>query len=104
MGILEEADFIGGVAEKAARLITIRNRNGLVAQFTNYGARWVSMWTPDKNGEPGDVLLGFDTLSGYMEAGEQYHGAMIGRVCGRISNARFAIGNKEYRFIQKKEY
>ena len=74
-------------------LITLQNQNGLVAQFTNYGARWVSMWAPDRNGCMGDIVLGFDTLDGYRMAGEQYHGAIVGRVCGRISNACFRLGD-----------
>lgn len=96
MGILEQTDFLDGITESSAGLITLRNKNGLVAQFTNYGARWVSMWIPDKKGELGDILLGFDKLFGYINADEQYHGAIVGRVCGRISNARFSLGDKEY--------
>ena len=60
-------------------LITLQNRNGLAAQFTSYGARWVSMFTPDRNGNVADILLGFDTLSCYQKAHEAYHGAIVGR-------------------------
>lgn len=85
-------------------LITLRNRNGLVAQFTGYGARWVSLWCPDRNGLMQDVLLGFDTLSGYQKAAEHYHGAIVGRVCGRISQARFTLGDREYRLAANDAY
>ena len=47
MKLLSASTFSGGSPTSSAELITLRNRNGLVAQFTNYGARWVSMWTPD---------------------------------------------------------
>ena len=50
MKLLSASTFSGGSPTSSAELITLRNRNGLVAQFTNYGARWVSMWTPDRNG------------------------------------------------------
>ncbi|WP_455640877.1 aldose epimerase family protein [Parabacteroides sp.] len=96
MKLLSPSTFSGGSLASSAELITLRNRNGLVAQFTNYGARWVSMWTPDRNGNLSDVILGFDTIDGYLSAGEKYHGAIVGRVCGRISNARFRIGEQEY--------
>lgn len=76
--------------------ITLKNRHGLTARFTRYGARWVSMQTPDREGRMGDILLGFDTLDGYRTAGEAYHGAIIGRVCGRIRNARFRLGTREH--------
>ncbi|MCD8042383.1 MAG: galactose mutarotase [Tannerellaceae bacterium] len=77
-------------------LITLVNRNGCKASFTNYGARWVGMETPDRNGQFEDVLLGFDTLAGYIQAGEQYHGAIVGRVCGRIATAAFTLNGKSY--------
>lgn len=89
MNLLSASAFSGEGSTSSAELVTLKNRNGLVAQFTNYGARWVSMWTPDRDGCMGDILLGFDTLDGYLTAGEQYHGAIVGRVCGRINNARF---------------
>ena len=96
MKLLSASTFSGGSQSSSAELVTLKNRNGLVAQFTNYGARWVSMWTPDRNGNLSDIILGFDTIDGYLTAGERYHGAIVGRVCGRISNARFKIGEQEY--------
>lgn len=95
MEVLSASAFTGGNSPLSG-LVTLRNGNGLVAQFTNYGARWVSMWTPDRDGRMGDILLGFDTLGSYQTAGERYHGAIVGRVCGRISNARFTLGEQEY--------
>lgn len=104
MKLLSASTFSGGSPTSSAELITLRNRNGLVAQFTNYGARWVSMWTPDRNGNLSDVILGFDTIDGYLKAGERYHGAIVGRVCGRISNARFKIGKREYPLASNDAY
>lgn len=76
--------------------ITLTNRQGLRARFCNYGARWVGMFTPDRDGRFDDILLGFDTLSAYRKAGEPYHGALVGRVCGRIGNASFRMEGKTY--------
>jgi len=42
------------------------------------------MYTPDKFGNLGDILLGFHTDDEYLEAEEKYHGAVVGRYCGRI--------------------
>lgn len=94
--ILSAERFGRGQESTSSGLITLRNANGLLAQFTGYGARWVSMWVPDRWGHLEDVLLGFDTLAGYCTAGEQYHGAIVGRVCGRISQAAFRIGEVIY--------
>lgn len=77
-------------------LITLRNTNGLTARFTSYGARWVGMQVPDRNGRPGDVVLGFDTLAGYKSAAEKYHGAIVGRVCGRMAGASFELDGERY--------
>lgn len=104
MKLLSASTFSGRNSASSAELVTLRNRNGLVAQFTNYGARWVSMWTPDRNGNFSDIILGFDTIDGYLTAGERYHGAIVGRVCGRISNARFKIGEQEYLLASNDAY
>lgn len=104
MNILSPQTFSGRSHPSSAELITLKNKNGLVAQFTNYGARWVSMWTPDRDGKLSDIILGFDTLDGYLKAGERYHGAIVGRVCGRISNARFRIGEEEYLLASNDAY
>lgn len=69
MKLLSASTFSGGGLIPAAELITLRNRNGLVAQFTDYGARWVSMWVPDREGRLSDIVLGFDTIDGYRTAG-----------------------------------
>ena len=62
------------------------------------------MWVPDKQGRFGDVLLGFDTLPGYEKAGEKYHGATVGRVCGRISDASFPLNGKFYHLSSNDKY
>nr|WP_128809657.1 aldose epimerase family protein [Bacteroides rodentium] len=86
------------------RVITLCNRNGLMARFTNYGARWLAMLVPDRQGNLEDVLLGFDDLTGYKNAREQYYGATIGRVCGRIKNAGFNLGNNYYKLAANDVY
>lgn len=104
MKLLQRTRFGGKTNTFPARLISLTNRAGLNAQFTNYGARWVSMFTPDRNGKLDDILLGFDTLSGYIHAGEQYYGAIIGRVCGRINNACFTLNGKTYNLAANDAY
>lgn len=75
----------------------IVNSNGLIARFSSYGARWISMEVPDRYGDFDDVLLGFNDISTYGEAEEKYYGAMVGRVCGRISNASFSLNDKFFK-------
>lgn len=104
MKLLSASRFVGGERSPSDGLVTLKNRNGLVAQFTPYGARWISMWTPDRNGCRGDVLLGFETLDAYRTAGEPYHGAIVGRVCGRISKARFRLEGQTYMLASNDAY
>lgn len=74
---------------------TLKNHHGMEVDIINYGAIITSIRVPDKNNEPGDVVLGFDTLEEYL--GEHpYFGAMVGRVCGRVGKARFELDGKIY--------
>lgn len=96
MELLKTENFRSTVNGVEITLFTLRNKNGHVAQFTNYGARWLSMWTPDKSNQWADVVLGFESLDGYLNAKEKYHGAIVGRVCGRIHGGTFELGGINY--------
>lgn len=62
--------------------------------LTDYGARWVSANVPAKD-EIVDVLLGFDTVTGY-ENDSNHLGSTIGRNANRISCGRFSLNNTIY--------
>src|SRR5512136_213734 len=47
-------------------LYTLRNAKGMEARITNYGGIVVSLKVPDRSGQMGDVVLGFDDLEGYL--------------------------------------
>lgn len=96
MELLRNENFQHTIENKEIGLFTLRNKNGCVAQFTNYGARWLSMWVPDKNGKWDDVVLGFENLDGYLNAREKYFGAVVGRVCGRIDKGTFSLNGYTY--------
>ena len=86
----------GNVDGKEVFLYTLRNKSGMEARITNYGGIVVSLLVPDKSGTPGDVVLGYDSLSSYVKA-TPYFGAIVGRYGNRIGNARFTLDGKEYR-------
>jgi aldose 1-epimerase len=92
---LKKADFITEVEGKPVALYVLKNKNGLEAAITNYGGRWVSMMTPDKNGIPTDVVLGYDKIADYLASPGNF-GALIGRYGNRIANARFTLEGVEY--------
>src|SRR5436190_24001993 len=57
------------------KLFTLSNDNGIVAKITNYGAIVTELHTPDRDGQPGDVVLGFDNLEQYLK-GHPFFGAI----------------------------
>lgn len=76
--------------------ITLQNNIGCKATFSTLGARWVGLEIPDGEGTLWDPILGFDTEEAYLNASEKYHGAVVGRVCGRIRGAGFRLNNHHY--------
>ncbi len=76
-------------------LFALRNPNGVEVRVSNYGASIISIVVPDRNHQLDDVVLGFDSLAGYL-AHTWYCGATVGRYAGRISNARFRLDGRDY--------
>lgn len=74
---------------------TITNNNENSVSVLTLGATLQSIVLKDKNDEPRDILLGFDTVEGYMTL-SNYQGATVGPVCNRIGGAAFEIGGKRY--------
>ena len=74
---------------------TLTNENGLTAEILDYGVIIRSIIVPDKDGNPVDVALGYDTLEEYV-SDDCYLGATIGRVANRIKGASFQINGKTY--------
>ena len=77
-------------------LYTMTNRNGIEVGVITYGARVTKIKTPDRKGNFDDVVLGFDTLEGYLSE-NPYFGAVVGRYGNRIAKGRFKLDGKEYK-------
>ena len=92
---LKAENFNKIVNGKQVGLYFLKNGN-LTAAITNYGGRIVSLCVPDKNGQKADVVLGFKSIDDYLKATGVYHGAIIGRVAGRISKGIFELEGKAY--------
>ena len=56
----------------------------------------VSLETPDRNGNRADIVLGFDSLDGYLSNPGPFFGALIGRYANRIAHARFTLDGRPY--------
>jgi aldose 1-epimerase len=84
---------------KLADLYTLKNAAGMEVKITNYGGT-ITHWTaPDKAGKYENVVLGFDSLAGYLTP-PPYFGAIIGRYGNRIANGKFKLEGKTYQLAQ----
>ena len=81
------------------KIFTLTNKNGIVAQITEYGATLVSVETPDQHGQSADITHGFDTLDGWLN-NAAYFGATVGRYGNRIAAGKFTLDGKEYKLNQ----
>ena len=73
----------------------LKNANGMEVKIINYGGI-ITHWTaPDKDGKYEDIVLGFDSLAGYLTP-SPYFGAIIGRYGNRIANGKFTLEGKAY--------
>ena len=63
---------------------------GLELTAISYGGTVVSLRIPDRDGALGDVVLGHDSLHGYLHD-SPYFGAIVGRYGNRIARGRFEL-------------
>lgn len=93
---LNPADFEQTIDGKETGLYILHNRAGMEIAITNYGARAVGLLVPDRSGEFGDVITGFNTLDGFTKSPEGFHGPVVGRVGNRIARGKFSLDGKQY--------
>lgn len=94
---MNRKDFQTVVDGKNTDLFTLKNKNGLEMTVTNYGARVVEFFTPDRSGNFEDIVLGHDNIDKYVNfIGERFLGATIGRFGNRIANGKFTLDNVDY--------
>jgi aldose 1-epimerase len=105
--IKEENDtpgFTAGISKAYYGLIgtdpvfqfTLTNKNGMEVKILNYGGTVTNIIVPDRNNNRADVILGFDSLSGYLQKSNPYFGCLIGRYANRIANAAFMLDGVKY--------
>jgi len=88
--------FFGTVGNDSIYQFKLQNAKGTEVFIMNYGGTITNLLVADKNGQKGDVVLGFDSLSGFLQKGNPYFGALIGRYGNRIANGKFTLDGKTY--------
>ena len=94
-GTITKADFGKTTDGTPVQIYTLRNSKGMTATIMTYGGIVTSLETPDRNGQFGDVVLGYDHVDGYLKS-TPYFGALIGRYGNRIAKGKFSLDGVEY--------
>jgi len=76
-------------------LYTLTNKKGMEVAITNFGGIVVSLKAPDRKGKFEDVVLGYDSIEGYL-TNKAFFGALIGRYGNRIAHGKFALNGTTY--------
>ncbi len=76
-------------------LFTLKNNHGMEVGICNYGGLIIFLKVPDRNGQSGDIVLGYDRLEDYIKD-SPYFGALIGRYGNRIAKGKFTLDGQEY--------
>lgn len=92
---ISEESF-GSIEGEAITKYILTNPGGMQVGIINYGGTITDIITPDKTGNKGNVVLGFDSLSGYLQKGNPFFGALVGRYGNRIANAKFTLDGQTY--------
>lgn len=92
---LDKKNFVSEVDGQSTELVVLKNKQGMEACITNYGARLVSLMVPDRSGKMEDVVTGFPTIGEYVSQNQNF-GSTVGRYIGRISGPSFVIDSVEY--------
>ena len=85
----------GTAGGKEVFLYTLINSKGTEVKITNFGGIVTSWVSVDKNNQKSSIVLGYDSLSGYL-ATHPYFGAIVGRYGNRIAKGKFSIDSVEY--------
>ncbi|RYZ47483.1 MAG: galactose mutarotase, partial [Chitinophagaceae bacterium] len=86
----------GNIEGKQITEYTITNPSGMKVSIINYGGTVTELVVPDKGGKMGDVVLGYDSLSGFLQSGNPYFNAVIGRYGNRIAAGKFPLDGQTY--------
>lgn len=94
------ANHFGNFEGEEVQLYTLENDNGMSVKISNYGATVTSLIVPQKEGEPQEIVCGFDTFENYFSddylANAPYFGGTVGRYCSQIKDSKFTLNAQDY--------
>lgn len=80
----------------------LKNSNETAVDIITYGATVNNIYTKDRNGELGDILIGFDDIEGNEKLSDN-QGVTVGRYANRIANGEFAIDGVKYEVFKNEK-
>jgi len=75
---------------------TLSRTGGLTLRVLTYCGIVQSLEVPDASGRVVNVVLGFASLPGYLEATDAFFGGLVGRFANRLAGGRFSLDDKSY--------
>jgi aldose 1-epimerase len=88
-------ELFGVVHGRDVFVYTLENQNGMQVKITNFGGIVTSLKIPDREGHQDDVVLGFNSLKGYLHD-NPYFSAIVGRFANRIAHGKFSLDGMDY--------
>lgn len=80
----------------------LKNSNETAVDIITYGATVNNIYTKDRNGELGDILIGFDDIEGNEKLSDN-QGVTVGRYANRIANGEFTIDGVKYEVFKNEK-
>lgn len=74
---------------------TLKGSGGLEIEVLTYGGIVRRIMAPDRNGAFSDVVLGYNTLEGYINDA-CFMGATAGRIAGRVTGGKLKVDGQVY--------
>ncbi|MEV6877690.1 aldose epimerase family protein [Amycolatopsis sp. NPDC051128] len=95
-------EFFGRAGDTDVHRYTLARPGGITVRVLDYGGVIQSLEAPDREGRPGNVVLGFPDLDGYLAnnrpgAARVFLGAAIGRFANRIAGGTFTLDGAVHR-------
>ncbi len=94
----------GELEGNQVQLYILENDNGMRVKITNYGATITSIEIPDKDGNPEEIVCGFNTFNSYFspayQANAPYFGGTVGRYCSQIKDSKFMLNGRQYQLAK----
>lgn len=80
----------------------IKNSNETSVNIITYGATVNNIFTKDRNGQLGDILIGFDDIKGNEKLSDN-QGVTVGRYANRIANGEFELDGVKYEVFKNEK-